>query len=158
MPYIDGRGELHSWIRREPTEGRSAFVRPIPKMRRHDGPSLFRDKLNIPCASRDAVMCATPQRRDAADGGDREEPSPTNPTSSSWTSRPPPLTERGGPAPSSQIIRDLKSQGKGIIYITHKMKRAVSRSPTEVSVFRDGPATIGTKLSSEVTPATTSFA
>ena len=48
-----------------------------------------------------------------------------------------------------QIIRDLKRQGKGIIYITHKMNELFEIAD-EVSVFRDGRY-IGTKLASEVT-------
>ncbi|CAB3743441.1 sugar ABC transporter ATP-binding protein [Paraburkholderia rhynchosiae] len=48
-----------------------------------------------------------------------------------------------------RIIRDLKAQGKGIVYITHKMNELFEIAD-EVSVFRDGRY-IETKLSSEVT-------
>ncbi len=48
-----------------------------------------------------------------------------------------------------QIIRALKVDGKGIIYITHKMSELFEIAD-EVSVFRDGKY-IATKLSSEVT-------
>ena len=48
-----------------------------------------------------------------------------------------------------QIIRSLKAEGKGIIYITHKMSELFEIAD-EVSVFRDGKY-ITTKLSSEVT-------
>jgi inositol transport system ATP-binding protein len=47
-----------------------------------------------------------------------------------------------------QIIRALKADGKGIIYITHKMSELFEIAD-EVSVFRDGKY-IATKLSSEV--------
>jgi inositol transport system ATP-binding protein len=47
------------------------------------------------------------------------------------------------------IIRDLKAQGKGIVYITHKMSELFEIAD-EVSVFRDGRY-IGTHASSEVT-------
>ncbi len=46
------------------------------------------------------------------------------------------------------IIRSLKAQGKGIIYITHKMNELFEIAD-EVSVFRDGKY-IATKSSSEV--------
>ena len=48
-----------------------------------------------------------------------------------------------------QIIRALKADGKGIIYITHKMNELFEIAD-EVSVFRDGKY-IATKLSTEVT-------
>jgi inositol transport system ATP-binding protein len=48
-----------------------------------------------------------------------------------------------------QIIRALKADGKGIIYITHKMSELFEIAD-EVSVFRDGKY-IATKMSSEVT-------
>ena len=48
-----------------------------------------------------------------------------------------------------RIIRDLKAQGKGIVYITHKMNELFEIAD-EVSVFRDGRY-IDTKLSSQVT-------
>ena len=48
-----------------------------------------------------------------------------------------------------QIIRSLKAEGKGIIYITHKMSELFEIAD-EVSVFRDGKY-IATKLSGEVT-------
>ena len=47
------------------------------------------------------------------------------------------------------IIRKLRAQGKGIIYITHKMNELFEIAD-EFSVFRDGKY-IATKLSSEVT-------
>jgi inositol transport system ATP-binding protein len=47
------------------------------------------------------------------------------------------------------IIRDLRSQGKGIVYITHKMNELFEIAD-EFSVFRDGRY-IGTHLSSAVT-------
>ena len=47
------------------------------------------------------------------------------------------------------IIRNLRAQGKGIIYITHKMNELFEIAD-EFSVFRDGKY-IATKLSSEVT-------
>ncbi len=47
------------------------------------------------------------------------------------------------------IIRTLRAQGKGIIYITHKMNELFEIAD-EFSVFRDGKY-IATKLSSEVT-------
>lgn len=47
-----------------------------------------------------------------------------------------------------EIIRVLKAQGKGIIYITHKMNELFEIAD-EVSVFRDGKY-IATRLSSEV--------
>ena len=47
------------------------------------------------------------------------------------------------------IIRSLKAQGKGIIYITHKMNELFEIAD-EFSVFRDGRY-IATKLSTEVT-------
>jgi inositol transport system ATP-binding protein len=47
------------------------------------------------------------------------------------------------------IIRDLKAQGLGIVYITHKMSELFEVAD-EVSVFRDGRY-IGTHASSEVT-------
>jgi inositol transport system ATP-binding protein len=47
------------------------------------------------------------------------------------------------------IIRSLKAEGKGIIYITHKMNELFEIAD-EVSVFRDGKY-IATKASSEVT-------
>jgi ABC-type sugar transport system ATPase subunit len=47
-----------------------------------------------------------------------------------------------------QIIRALKADGKGIIYITHKMSELFEIAD-EVSVFRDGKY-IATKLSTEV--------
>src|SRR5262245_44733814 len=47
------------------------------------------------------------------------------------------------------IIRDLKAQGKGIVYITHKMNELFEIAD-EVSVFRDGRY-IGTRAASEVT-------
>jgi inositol transport system ATP-binding protein len=48
-----------------------------------------------------------------------------------------------------RIIRQLKAQGKGIIYITHKMNEFFEIAD-EVSVFRDGKY-IDTKKSTEVT-------
>ena len=48
-----------------------------------------------------------------------------------------------------RIIRALKADGKGIIYITHKMNELFEIAD-EVSVFRDGKY-IATKLSTEVT-------
>jgi inositol transport system ATP-binding protein len=48
-----------------------------------------------------------------------------------------------------RIIRQLRDQGKGIVYITHKMNELFDIAD-EVSVFRDGKY-IDTKLSSEVT-------
>jgi inositol transport system ATP-binding protein len=48
-----------------------------------------------------------------------------------------------------RIIKQLRSQGKGIVYITHKMNELFEIAD-EVSVFRDGKY-IDTKLSSEVT-------
>jgi inositol transport system ATP-binding protein len=47
-----------------------------------------------------------------------------------------------------RIIKQLRSQGKGIVYITHKMNELFEIAD-EVSVFRDGKY-IDTKLSSEV--------
>ena len=47
------------------------------------------------------------------------------------------------------IIRDLRTQGKGIIYITHKMNELFEIAD-EASVFRDGRY-IGTHASSDVT-------
>ncbi|MGI6855934.1 sugar ABC transporter ATP-binding protein [Mesorhizobium sp. 1B3] len=47
------------------------------------------------------------------------------------------------------IIRDLKAQGKGIIYITHKMNELFEIAD-EASVFRDGRY-IGTHASTDVT-------
>ena len=47
------------------------------------------------------------------------------------------------------IIRDLKSQGKGIVYITHKMNELFEIAD-EVSVFRDGKY-IGTHAAKDVT-------
>jgi inositol transport system ATP-binding protein len=48
-----------------------------------------------------------------------------------------------------RIIRKLREQGKGIVYITHKMNELFEIAD-EVSVFRDGKY-IDTKLSTEVT-------
>jgi inositol transport system ATP-binding protein len=48
-----------------------------------------------------------------------------------------------------RIIRDLKAQGKGIVYITHKMNELFEIAD-EVSVFRDGKY-IGTHSSGDVT-------
>ncbi|MDO9414942.1 sugar ABC transporter ATP-binding protein [Pararhizobium sp.] len=48
-----------------------------------------------------------------------------------------------------QIIRDLRSQGIGIVYITHKMNELFEIAD-EFSVFRDGKY-IGTHLSTDVT-------
>jgi inositol transport system ATP-binding protein len=48
-----------------------------------------------------------------------------------------------------RIIRQLREQGKGIVYITHKMSELFEIAD-EVSVFRDGRY-IATKLASEVT-------
>jgi inositol transport system ATP-binding protein len=48
-----------------------------------------------------------------------------------------------------KIIRTLRSQGKGIVYITHKMNELFDIAD-EVSVFRDGRF-VGEKASSEVT-------
>ncbi len=48
-----------------------------------------------------------------------------------------------------RIIRQLRAQGKGIVYITHKMNELFEIAD-EVSVFRDGKY-IDTKLSTEVT-------
>jgi inositol transport system ATP-binding protein len=48
-----------------------------------------------------------------------------------------------------RIIRDLRAQGKGIVYITHKMSELFEIAD-EVSVFRDGRY-IGTHASTEVT-------
>ncbi|HUN92246.1 MAG TPA: sugar ABC transporter ATP-binding protein [Burkholderiaceae bacterium] len=48
-----------------------------------------------------------------------------------------------------RIIRQLREQGKGIVYITHKMNELFEIAD-EVSVFRDGRY-IDTKLASEVT-------
>jgi inositol transport system ATP-binding protein len=48
-----------------------------------------------------------------------------------------------------RIIRDLRSQGKGIVYITHKMSELFEIAD-EVSVFRDGRY-IGTHASGDVT-------
>ncbi|WP_020394463.1 sugar ABC transporter ATP-binding protein [Thiolinea disciformis] len=48
-----------------------------------------------------------------------------------------------------KIIRDLRAQGIGIVYITHKMNELFEIAD-EFSVFRDGKY-IGTHLSSEVT-------
>jgi inositol transport system ATP-binding protein len=48
-----------------------------------------------------------------------------------------------------EIIRDLRNQGIGIIYITHKMSE-LFRIADEVSVFRDGRY-IGTHASADVT-------
>lgn len=48
-----------------------------------------------------------------------------------------------------RIIRSLREQGKGIVYITHKMNELFDIAD-EVSVFRDGKY-IDTKLSTEVT-------
>jgi inositol transport system ATP-binding protein len=47
------------------------------------------------------------------------------------------------------IIRDLRAQGKGIVYITHKMSELFEIAD-EVSVFRDGRY-IGTHASADVT-------
>ena len=48
-----------------------------------------------------------------------------------------------------RIIRDLKAQGKGIVYITHKMNE-LAEIADELSVFRDGHY-IGTHAANEVT-------
>src|ERR1700692_2293125 len=48
-----------------------------------------------------------------------------------------------------RIIRQLRAQGKGIVYITHKMNELFEIAD-EVSIFRDGKY-IATKASSEVT-------
>jgi inositol transport system ATP-binding protein len=48
-----------------------------------------------------------------------------------------------------RIIRDVRAQGKGIVYITHKMNELFEIAD-EVSVFRDGKY-IATKKSNEVT-------
>jgi inositol transport system ATP-binding protein len=48
-----------------------------------------------------------------------------------------------------EIIRDLKAQGKGIVYITHKMNELFEIAD-EVSVFRDGHY-VGTHLAADVT-------
>jgi len=48
-----------------------------------------------------------------------------------------------------RIIRQLRSQGKGIVYITHKMNELFEIAD-EVSVFRDGKY-IGTRPTAEVT-------
>jgi inositol transport system ATP-binding protein len=48
-----------------------------------------------------------------------------------------------------RIVRQLRAQGKGIVYITHKMNELFEIAD-EVSVFRDGHY-IGTRPSSEVT-------
>jgi inositol transport system ATP-binding protein len=48
-----------------------------------------------------------------------------------------------------EIIRDLRAQGKGIVYITHKMNELFEIAD-EFSVFRDGKY-IGTHASSDVT-------
>jgi inositol transport system ATP-binding protein len=48
-----------------------------------------------------------------------------------------------------EIIRTLRSEGKGIVYITHKMNELFEIAD-EVSVFRDGRY-IGTHASSEIT-------
>jgi inositol transport system ATP-binding protein len=48
-----------------------------------------------------------------------------------------------------EIIRGLQAQGKGIVYITHKMNELFEIAD-EVSVFRDGRY-IGTRAASEVT-------
>ncbi|WEK06367.1 MAG: sugar ABC transporter ATP-binding protein [Candidatus Devosia phytovorans] len=48
-----------------------------------------------------------------------------------------------------RIIRDLRAQGKGIVYITHKMSELFDIAD-EVSVFRDGRY-IGTHASTDVT-------
>jgi len=48
-----------------------------------------------------------------------------------------------------EIIRDLQAQGKGIVYITHKMNELFEIAD-EVSVFRDGRY-IGTRSAGEVT-------
>jgi inositol transport system ATP-binding protein len=48
-----------------------------------------------------------------------------------------------------RIIRGLKAQGKGIVYITHKMNE-LAQIADELSVFRDG-CYIGTHAASEVT-------
>ena len=48
-----------------------------------------------------------------------------------------------------RIIRDLREQGKGIVYITHKMSELFDIAD-EVSVFRDGRY-IGTHASTDVT-------
>jgi inositol transport system ATP-binding protein len=48
-----------------------------------------------------------------------------------------------------EIIRDLQAQGKGIVYITHKMNELFEIAD-EVSVFRDGRY-IGTRAAGEVT-------
>jgi len=48
-----------------------------------------------------------------------------------------------------RIIRDLRAQGKGIVYITHKMNELFEIAD-EVSVFRDGKY-IATKASGDVT-------
>ncbi|MGI4982270.1 MAG: sugar ABC transporter ATP-binding protein [Janthinobacterium lividum] len=48
-----------------------------------------------------------------------------------------------------RIIRDLKSRGKGIVYITHKMNELYEIAD-EVSVFRDGKF-IDTRLTKDIT-------
>ncbi|HNB26591.1 MAG TPA: sugar ABC transporter ATP-binding protein, partial [Alphaproteobacteria bacterium] len=48
-----------------------------------------------------------------------------------------------------EIIRDLQAQGKGIVYITHKMNELFEIAD-EVSVFRDGRY-IGTRAATDVT-------
>ena len=48
-----------------------------------------------------------------------------------------------------EIIRDLRSQGKGIVYITHKMNELFEISD-EFSVFRDGKY-VGTHAATDVT-------
>ncbi|TCK84329.1 ABC transporter family protein [Paraburkholderia sp. BL9I2N2] len=48
-----------------------------------------------------------------------------------------------------RIIRDLKSRGKGIVYITHKMNELYEIAD-EVSVFRDGRF-IDTRLTKDIT-------
>jgi inositol transport system ATP-binding protein len=139
MPYMTVAENI--WIRREP---KTAIGFVDHRAMRRMTAALF-EKLNIhvdPSAEVRDLSVATRQMVEIAKAVSYESDVliMDEPTSA--------LTEREV-THLFQIIRDLKSQGKGIVYITHKMSELFEIAD-EVSVFRDGRY-IGTKVAGDVT-------
>ncbi|WP_312419281.1 sugar ABC transporter ATP-binding protein [Shinella sp.] len=128
MPFMTVAENI--WIRREP-KNRFGFVN-HGEMNRKTA-ALF-NRLNITMANRQMVEIAK------AVSYESDVLIMDEPTSA--------LTEREV-AHLFTIIRDLRAQGIGIVYITHKMNELFEIAD-EFSVFRDGKY-IGTHASSDVT-------
>ncbi|WP_026616523.1 sugar ABC transporter ATP-binding protein [Ensifer aridi] len=139
MPFMTVAENI--WIRREP-KNRFGFV-DHGEMRRMTAKLFERLKINIdPEIEVRHLSVANRQMVEIAKAVSYESDVliMDEPTSA--------LTEREV-AHLFEIIRDLRSQGIGIVYITHKMNELFEIAD-EFSVFRDGKY-IGTHASSEVT-------